>query len=122
MKRVMPIAGLLLAVGLVAWGCGKTDAQTTDVRIKTAMCGMCADNIEKAVGGVEGVRSVTVDLDKHTAHVTYDAGKANIAAIENAIVKAGYAANDKPADPAAYEGLPDCCKMDPESKKAHKSM
>lgn len=122
MKRSLPIAGLTLVLAFLAWGCSRTDAKTTDVRVETAICGMCADKIETAVGGVEGVQSVTVDLEKHIAHVTYDAGKVNIAAIEDAIIKAGYAANEKPADPAAYEGLPACCKMDQESNKAHKSM
>jgi copper chaperone CopZ len=122
MKRSLPIAGLLLVTGLLAWGCSRTEAKTTDIRVETANCGMCADKIKTAASGVEGVHSVTVDLEKYIAHVTYSAGKTDIAAIENAIVKAGYAANDKPADPAAYEGLPACCKMDLESKEAHKSM
>lgn len=114
MARRILLAGLLMLVGIVAWGCGQGKAKTAEIRVPTAVCGMCADRIETAVSSVDGVQSVTVDLDNKLAQVTYDAGKTNVAAIEDAIVNAGYTANDKPADPAAYENLQDCCKLEPE--------
>lgn len=110
-KRPMRIAGLLTVIGLLVWGCSKTEAQTTEINVKTAVCDMCAHNIEEAAGKVEGVQSVVVDLEKKVAKVSYDANRASVAAIEDAIVASGYSANDKAADKAAYEGLPDCCKI-----------
>ncbi|UCD38284.1 MAG: heavy-metal-associated domain-containing protein [Fidelibacterota bacterium] len=111
-----------MMVGLLVTGCSRTEAKTTDISIGTAVCGMCADKIEAAAGAVKGVESVAVDLEKAVAYVKYDANKTSVAAIEDAIVLAGYAANDKPADPAAYEKLPGCCKLDAESKGMHESM
>ena len=35
----------------------------------------------------------------------------NVPALELAVANAGYAANDKKADPEAYEKLAECCKV-----------
>ncbi|MCK4579038.1 MAG: heavy-metal-associated domain-containing protein [Candidatus Marinimicrobia bacterium] len=109
MRKIAIIAGIV-SIGLLA--CGKTDAKTTEITVKTAICGACVTTIEKAVSEVKGVEAVSVDLEKHLATVSYDANATNVMAIEAAIVNAGYAANDKPANPEAYEALPDSCKMD----------
>jgi copper chaperone CopZ len=109
--RIIRIAGISTVIGLLALSCSKTEAQTTDIRVETAMCDMCAHNIEQAVGKVEGVQSVVVDMEKKVAKVNYDVSMISVAAIEDAIVASGYAANDKAADEAAYEKLPDCCKI-----------
>ena len=111
MTRRVQIMGLFMIAGLLIWSCGKSEAQTTEITVKTAVCDMCAHNIEQAAGKVEGVRSVVVDMDKKVAKVSYDADKTSVAAIEDAITASGYAANDKAADETAYEGLPDCCKI-----------
>lgn len=60
---------------------------------------------------MSGVKSVAVNLDNKVTKVTYDVNKTNLAAIEGTIEEAGYADNDKPADPAAYEKLSACCKV-----------
>jgi copper chaperone CopZ len=109
--RAVRIEGILTVIGILAWSCGKTEAQTADIRVETAVCEMCAHNIEQAAGKVEGVQSVVVDVEKKIAKVSYDVDKTSVAAIENAIVASGYAANDKAADEAAYEKLADCCKV-----------
>jgi copper chaperone CopZ len=111
MTGAVRIAGILTVLGLLVWSCGKTDAQTADIRVKTVVCDMCANNIEQAAGKVEGVRSVVVDMEKKIAAVSYNAEKTSVAAIEDAIVASGYAANNKAADMSAYEKLPDCCKI-----------
>lgn len=111
MTRRTQIIGLLMIAGLLAGGCAKSEAQTTEISVHTAVCDMCAHNIEQAAGKVEGVESVAVDLEKKVAKVSYNADKTNVAMIEDAIAASGYAANDKAADETAYEELPDCCKI-----------
>ena len=61
--------------------------------------------------GVDGVKSVEVDLEAKTAKVTFAAKVTNVPALELAVANAGYAANDKKADPEAYEKLAECCKV-----------
>ena len=112
MIKAMTLTGLVVAFGLLIWGCGKAEAKTTEIRIETAVCEMCVKTITATATEISGVQLVTADLSNKVVKVTYLVSKTNLAAIEDAIVKAGYAANDKPADLAAFENLPACCKIE----------
>jgi periplasmic mercuric ion binding protein len=63
--------------------------------IPNMTCPTCPITVKKAMQGVAGVRSVSVDLNTKTATVAFDASKANIAAIAAASTNAGF-----PAKPA----------------------
>ena len=54
-------------------------------------CAACAQKVEKAIGNVEGVQSVLVDLAAGKADVSYDPAKANLSDIRAAVEKVGYA-------------------------------
>ena len=62
-----------------------------------------------------------VDKDEKVAHINYDKSKTDLTKIENAITMACYDANDKKADPTAYQNLDDCCKLpkDQKEKSSH---
>jgi mercuric ion binding protein len=111
-NRTSRLLMLALMLGVAAWGCQKTSAKTVDIRVETAVCELCADKIETAVSKVSGVSDVEVDLESKVAQVTYNGNRTDVASLEDAIVAAGYAANDKLADPMAYERLPGCCKLE----------
>jgi copper chaperone len=53
-------------------------------------CGHCKNAIEKAVGALEGVRSVTVNLGEKEVEVEFDSGVVGIDAIKDVIDDAGY--------------------------------
>ncbi|MEE9466179.1 MAG: heavy metal-associated domain-containing protein [Candidatus Neomarinimicrobiota bacterium] len=110
--KVMHLTGLTALVLFMSLSCGRARAKTVDVAVNTAVCEMCAEKIQKAVTELEGVRQVNVDLETHIAQVTFDAAKTDLAAIETAITGVGYSANDKPADPSAYDKLSRCCRAD----------
>lgn len=101
------------AIGMAGWvGCSsKLEATTVEVQLSTMQCAACSNTIEKALTKVDGVQSVEVDLEAKTAKVTFDGSVTNVPALEQAVVKAGYAANDKKADPDAYAQLAACCKI-----------
>lgn len=102
-----------MLVVLVVAGCGGgSDLQTEVIGAGTMVCGMCEDNIEKAVYAVEGVKSVDVDLKEKNVKVQFAAAQTNLQTIERAITDAGYDANKKSRDPGAYEKLDACCKAD----------
>ena len=61
--------------------------------IANMTCATCPITVRKAMQGVAGVRSVSVDLNTKVATVVFDAGKANIAAIAAASTNAGFPAN-----------------------------
>jgi periplasmic mercuric ion binding protein len=98
------------AIGFV--GCSpSTEATTTEIKLPTMQCGSCEQKISTAMKTVEGVKDVKIDLATRTATVSFAADKATVAKIEEAVVRVGYVANDKKADPKAYEKLDECCKV-----------
>jgi len=48
-------------------------------------CNHCVNSIKKAVGGLEGVSNVDVDLKEKKVTVEYDSSKLEIETIKNAI-------------------------------------
>jgi len=55
-------------------------------------CAACSARIEKVVGRIDGVESVSVNLATEEATVLYDAQKVKLSAIKQSIEKAGYKA------------------------------
>lgn len=87
------------------------DNRTEEISLTTIQCNMCKKTIEKAVNKIDGVVSITVDVEGKKAVVVFDDTKTTLAAIENAISKSGYKANNKKASKKAYDKLDDCCKI-----------
>ena len=85
--------------------------KTEEITLPTVQCGMCKKTIEKAVKKLDGIVSISVDVDVKKAVVVFDDTKTSLTAIENTISKAGYEANSKKANKEAYDKLDDCCKM-----------
>jgi len=86
--------------------------ELASIKVESAQCGTCATAITKALKGVEGVEKAEVDIKAKTASVSFLPAKTNLASLEDAITKVGYTANDKKADPKAYEKLDECCKVE----------
>jgi copper ion binding protein len=110
---------LSIAILLIAFvGCSsrnqdprlKTEVAT--VKLPSMVCKKCANTIEKAVYQVEGVKDVSIDVDKKQAQITFVSFQTNIQTIERAINDAGYDANDTKRDTSAYQALEKCCKID----------
>ncbi len=53
-------------------------------------CEHCQHAIEGAVGKLEGVRSVKVDIPAKTIHLVYDPQKVSLAQIEEVLDDVGY--------------------------------
>jgi copper chaperone CopZ len=119
---------LILITAVVFAACGKSENRTTDkqektqtaevksheettVQLPTIQCGMCKKNITKALKKVDGIHEININVEGKVANIMYDKDKTDLSAIENAITGAGYEANDKKADPVAYEKLDECCKV-----------
>src|SRR5262245_26426112 len=109
MKKIF----LCIAIVIALAGCQKDKGlETTTIKASTMVCGTCAKTIKKAVYTVEGVKEVNVDVDKKLVEVKFVPAQATLATIERAITDAGYDANDKKRNPAAYEKLDECCKIE----------
>ena len=62
------------------------------VAIEGMSCMHCVGKVEKALKDLDGVLSVTVDLEKKEAKVGYDPARTGLEAIREKIVEAGYQA------------------------------
>jgi len=109
MKKILFTIGAILGISI-----GTLSAQNAEkqfVEIKTsAVCGMCKTTIENALDKVDGIKYADLDVETKVVSIKYDATETTVETIKKAINMAGYAADDMPADPAAYEKLHGCCK------------
>lgn len=125
MKRVILSVAIIAAIGLVSCKneakkeTTKTEQTTTNEIASTETtfgvrgnCGMCKNTIEKAVNGIDGVKSAEWDKLRKEVKVSFDGSKTNLDAIHNAIANVGYDTDKIMGNESAYENLPGCCKYD----------
>jgi copper chaperone CopZ len=80
------------------------------IEIKTsAVCDMCQEKIEKAVSGIDGIKSANLSVDTKIIKVEYDVSKVKPEDIKEKISKTGYDADDVKKDKKAFRKLPKCC-------------
>jgi copper chaperone len=93
------------------YGCGQGTAQTetATIEVSTLRCDECVQRVKSAVGKMEGVKNVEVDLDAKQATVEFEPGRVQLASIEQTIAKTGFDANECRRDTAAHASLPSCC-------------
>lgn len=60
------------------------------LNVEGMSCSHCVNAVTKAVGGLDGVSNVEVDLDAKTVTVEYDADKVSLDNIKEAIEDEGY--------------------------------
>jgi mercuric ion binding protein len=60
--------------------------------VENMTCALCPVTVKAAMSGVAGVRSVEIDFPARTAHVVFDPGLTDAAAIAQASKQAGYPA------------------------------
>jgi Cu+-exporting ATPase len=77
--------------------------ENTTLKLRGMSCASCANNIEDAIRSVPGVDRCNVNFGAEQAAVTYDPGKADIAAIQEAVEAAGYSAQPMQDDAIAPE-------------------
>ncbi|MEE9285468.1 MAG: heavy metal translocating P-type ATPase [Dehalococcoidia bacterium] len=66
-----------------------------ELPIEGMTCASCVSHVEKALGGVEGVRAASVNLATQQATVEYDPSTASVDAMAEAVRDAGYAVRSK---------------------------
>ncbi len=66
------------------------EMQKVSLTVKGMTCGSCVEGVKKALNGVDGVKTASVDLGNGTAAVELESGKANADTLTAALKKAGY--------------------------------
>lgn len=64
--------------------------EKTVLKVEGMSCSHCENAVKKAVGSLDGVGSVSVDLKAKTVTVEHDPSKATVDQIKNAIEDQGY--------------------------------
>ncbi|WP_367105353.1 heavy-metal-associated domain-containing protein [uncultured Psychrobacter sp.] len=64
--------------------------QTRIIKIDGMTCGGCVTSVHKAAGDIEGVDTISVDLEDNQATVTFDDSKTSAEKIAAAIDEAGF--------------------------------
>ena len=85
MRRL--IAVILSTLPLAAFA---VTPQIVVLDVQNMTCALCPITVRHALGKVPGVADTKVDLAKQTATVSYDADKANVAALVRATTDAGF--------------------------------
>lgn len=60
------------------------------LKVEGMSCSHCENSVKKAVGALEGVESVAVDLGGKRVTIEFDAGKVSVDVIKDAIEDQGY--------------------------------
>lgn len=93
-------------------GSADTVAITTDtVHVLNMVCGSCDNRLKTKLRKVAGVQSVQADHETGTVIVEHNPSLTKDD-IEKSISKIGYSTKTHPANKAAHEGLPSCCKKE----------
>src|SRR3990172_2902087 len=66
-------------------------------------CASCVAHVEKAIGGLDGVQQVSVNLAAAKASVEYDPAKVVLSEMERAVTDIGYEAGDRAEGQAAID-------------------
>jgi len=113
MKLTIRIATVFLMMALAGNVKSQTASGNQYVEIKTsAICGSCKATIEKAVYELDGIKYASLDLGTNVVAIKYSGDKTSAEKIKQAIISAGYDADEQHADKDAYDHLEACCKKE----------
>jgi copper chaperone CopZ len=113
MRKNSGLLYLLVVMVVFSTTCFGQQKKIDTVAIKTsAVCGQCKDRIEGCLAFEKGVKSSTLDVETKIATVVYNPAKTSPEQLRKTLSKLGYDADSIPANQAAYNKLPACCKKD----------
>ncbi len=80
------------AVIKAGYGIQKVSENTREISLPISgmTCASCVKAVERAIGKLEGINEVSVNLATEKAKVVYDSSKLRISQIKDAVTKAGY--------------------------------
>jgi copper chaperone CopZ len=109
---------VLLSIGAFSIMAFSAKGQKQTIVIKTQIycdhclqCGSCGVNINERIRETnKGIKKVSIDPKANTITVVYNEGKTSPEQISEAILAAGYDADDRKATAATVSTLDGCCK------------
>jgi copper chaperone CopZ len=111
--QILGLAILIALCAVFGAGCRKQDVRTVVIRCPEMKTQACAERIVEALSEASygvSVDSVRPDLEARVVTLEYDSMLLSIKNIEAIVAKAGFTANEMPANPAAAAALPEECR------------
>ena len=87
-NRILAITALAMAI--LAANDAYAAERTVTLKLDNLFCASCPYIVKKVLAGVPGVRDVKVSFKNKTALVTFDDGKASVAALTAATTNVGF--------------------------------
>jgi periplasmic mercuric ion binding protein len=85
--------GIGLITFLLAWGLAQAgESRTVTLGVEHMTCAACPITVRKALSHVQGVSVSTVNMDAHTATITFDPARTTPEALVTAVSDAGFPA------------------------------
>ncbi len=112
MKKYISLIVTVVVLMIGGSSCRQHDYHTLVVKVPEMRNQACVDAISKSLGGSPGItrESVKFDIPNRQIIVTYDSLMTADKNIEFLVAKAGFKANDIPADKNAKAALPQECR------------
>ena len=100
MKKLSTLALVIILQWLVA-GCFRQELQVAEYHIPAMSTPVVEAQIQSILKGIPEVEIVSADIGSQTVTVTYQSSAIRKMNIEEAIALAGFAVNNRPANPKA---------------------
>ncbi len=107
---------MIVLIAATAFNLHAEDALKKATIKSSVWCETCEKAIHKGLDNIDGVKDVSINLEKKEIYVTFDESKTSLEFIRKTISNIGYDADDVKANPRSYRRLPKCCK-NPEDRK-----
>ncbi|MDA0989439.1 MAG: heavy metal-associated domain-containing protein [Verrucomicrobia bacterium] len=102
----------LIGLMCVPLSCRRQDVRVAAIYVPGMNSQACAERVMAAVGREQNIarESMELDLTSRTLLIHYDSVRHSLKNLEYSIARAGFAANDIPADETARNALPPDCR------------
>ena len=109
MKQTVVAIVAILAINGVAFAQQKP-LETAKIKTPEIRCEICKQKVETYLKRIDGVRSISTNINRGEMTVKYLTDRTNIEEIKTAIANNGFDADDIPANEDSYNRLPTSCK------------
>ena len=109
MKQIVIAIIALAAINAVSFAQQKP-LETAKIKTPEIRCEICKSKVETYLKRIDGVRTISININKGETMVKYLTDRTNIEEIKTAIANNGFDADDIPANEDSYKRLPITCK------------
>ncbi|MFT5240713.1 MAG: copper chaperone CopZ [Candidatus Promineifilaceae bacterium] len=110
--RIVVVCVVLVGVSGLSTGCRKRDIRVAAIQVPGMKSEACSKIVLGALAREQGIKGDVIDIniEQRMLEIKYDSLKLSLKNLEYTISRAGFAANEIPADAKAKAALPEGCR------------